>query len=352
MATDDRAGLRVLLVDDDADMARLLEQILRAHGFASLVHVQNSTAALAAAANADLVLLDHQLPDGTGIEVIEAIRNHPGKPSVIIVTAHGNESLAAAALRRGADDYLVKDGSLAELLPQVVERVRRGRALRTALETAERELMRAERMAAIGELTVTLHHEINNPLMSATAEIELLLAGADPRTPEQRDGMQTVQRSLARIRDIIKRTGELRQSATVEYRGGVRMIDLNAEAEAPAGVQRGTAAVHLPDEELARVTESLLRQAGFRVQRCRTITELDTWGRTVGTALIVLAGATAPGADPLAGLHPAADRDYRLVVLGALDPAAAMAAGADRVVALPFDPGTFVADLFPTAATG
>ena len=118
-----------------------------------------------------------------------------------MITAHGNESLAAAALRLGAEDYLVKDASLAQLLPQVLERVRRIRAVREALAAAERDLVHAERLAAIGQLNVTLHHTINNPLMAASAEAELLLsdaaelyagtagiAGDDPRRPQDHPG--------------------------------------------------------------------------------------------------------------------------------------------------------------------
>ena len=121
--------------------------------------------------------------------MLDAIRARPHPPAVVMITAHGNESLAATALRRGADDYLAKDASLAEMLPQVLERVRRARELRKALAASERDLLRAERLAAIGEMTVTLHHEINNPLMSAFADVELLLA--DPAMPEskRREGL-------------------------------------------------------------------------------------------------------------------------------------------------------------------
>ena len=89
--------------------------------------------ALEALDDIDIVLLDHQLPDAEGLDVLDAIRARPNPPGVVLITAHGNESLAAAALRRGADDYLAKDPSLTALLPQILERVRRNRELRKAL---------------------------------------------------------------------------------------------------------------------------------------------------------------------------------------------------------------------------
>jgi CheY-like chemotaxis protein len=140
-----------------------------------------------------VVLLDRQLPDATGMEVLDAIRARPHPPAVVMITAHGSEALAAAALRQGADDYLVKDVSLGRMLPQVLERVRRSRELRKALAAAQRDLLRAERLAAVGEMTVTLHHEINNPLMSAFADVELLLADPALAEDRRREGLLGIQ---------------------------------------------------------------------------------------------------------------------------------------------------------------
>jgi len=170
--------------------------------------------------------LDHQLPDTTGLEVLANLRTREGRPSVILITGNGDESLAASALRQGADDYLIKDQSLPKLLPQVLERVRRTRALRNALAAAEEDLVRAERLAAIGQLNVTLHHEINNPLMSASAEIELMLERATD--DGARASLESVRQSLGRIRDVLKRVGELQEARTRNYVGDVGMIDINA----------------------------------------------------------------------------------------------------------------------------
>jgi len=203
----ERGALRILVVDDDPAMVRLAASALMAHGFTDLEHVATGRDALLAAARADVLLLDQNLPDLAGREVLLALRAWPDPPSVVMVTAHGSETFAADALRAGAEDYLVKDASLAAMLPEVVERVRRMRSLREALATAERELVHVERRAAVGEMTVTLHHEINNPLMAAWAEMELLLNGPDPLSAIQRQSLETIQGMLDRIREIVKRLG-------------------------------------------------------------------------------------------------------------------------------------------------
>ena len=343
----ERAELRLLIVDDDPLTARLMTRVLRAHGFADPAHVTTAAAAPEAATLADVVLLDHQLPDASGFDVIDALRAVGSRPAIVMVTAHGNEALAASALRRGVDDYVVKDAALSEVLPRVVERVRRTRALRDALDAAERDLVRAERLAAIGQMTVTLHHEINNPLMAAATELELLLA--DPDLPEpHRAGATRVKEAVARIGDIVRRSRTLGSAEPSEYVRGVEMIKL-AGAAAPALATRGAAQLWVPEEDLARIAGMLLRHAGFAVSRAHSATELQTRSRAIGTAIVVVLGSTLA---PLGGFVPEAERDYRLVALVSDDGAAARAAGADLAVSLPFDPAQFSADVGRLADSG
>ncbi|MEP6689250.1 MAG: response regulator, partial [Gemmatimonadales bacterium] len=124
----ERSGApRVLVVDDDLTIARLVLHLLRARGFGEAAHVTTGREALESLGGIDIVLLDHQLPDANGLDILEVIRARPHPPAVVLITANGNESLAAAALRLGADDYLAKDGSLLDMLPEILERVRRSR---------------------------------------------------------------------------------------------------------------------------------------------------------------------------------------------------------------------------------
>ena len=346
------APRKVLLVDDDPMMVRLVRKILADNGVTAIAHAASGREALESLEGVDVVLLDHQLPDTTGLEVLEAVRARPHPPAVVLITAHGNESLAATALRQGADDYLAKDVSLGQLLPQVLERVRRTRELRKALVAAEQELVRAERLAAIGEMTVTLHHEINNPLMAAYAQVDLLLADPGMAAEARRETLTGVRDALHRIRDIVRRIGDLRAISTRSYATGARMVDLH-QVGAPAAVARGRALVLVTDEDLARVVALLLKHAGFEVERAEHAAGLERLASARHPRLVVAQGGTAAaGAHPLGGFVPAADRRYRLVALVSGEGAAALGAGADRVVRVPFDPAAFTAEILELVGEG
>jgi DNA-binding response OmpR family regulator len=340
------AGPRILLVDDDLDLGRLVQHILRSHGMGPARQVTTGREALASLEGIDIIILDHQLPDTNGLDLLDAIRTLPAAPAVVLVTGHGNESLAAAALRRGADDYLAKDAALTDLLPQILERVRRARELRKALAEAEQDLVNAERLAAVGEMTVTLHHEINNPLMAAFADVELLLTNLSVPPDQVRQGLEDIRQALRRIRDIVQQISNLRDTRSKDYLRGIRMLDLaRREKEAPA-LHRGTALLHVADEDLARVVSLLLRASGFHVERCRDLTALQAGAERLGVTLVLIAGgASTPGAHPLSGFLANPERDYLIVALVAGEGAAALAAGADHVVRLPFDPHTFTAEI-------
>jgi DNA-binding response OmpR family regulator len=343
---DAAAGPRILLVDDDPAIARLVLHLIRTRGLGEGLHVASAREALASLEGVDIVLLDHQLPDANGLEVLETIRARTDPPSVILVTAHGNESFAASALRLGADDYLAKDQSLLEMLPGVLERVRRNRELGKALEEADRDFVRSERLTAVGEMTVTLHHGINNPLMSASAGVEILLADPEMPRDQRQKALEEIQAALRRIRDIVRQTGDLRAARSKSYLPGLGMVDLEGGGAAAPPPHLGTALVHVVEEDLARIVALLLGQAGFTVERCPRLEELRRLASSLGVVLVVVQGGTgAAGAHPLGGFDPPADRGWRLAALAAGDGAAARAAGADCVVELPFDPGAFTAEM-------
>ena len=337
-----RSELRILIVDDDPTIVRLLSTVLTGEGFPQPKHVFTGAEAYAASEGVEVVLLDYDLPDMKGTEVLERLSLHLDPPSVILITADGDESVAATALRHGADDYLIKDSTLLQMVPQVIERVRRNRALRSSLSAAEQDLMAMERRTAMGQMTVTLHHEINNPLMSAMADVELMLEEPDT-SPGQRETLKEVLQSLERIRDIVRQVGKLESAETVEYLDGVQMVDL--ESRGVARADEGPALVYVKDEQLHRVISLLLSRAGYTVTRCETDADLTREAAALGIRLVVASTASAPGSTPFGSFHPAAERTYKLIALVPDDGDSAFASGADHVIRLPFDPGTFVEEI-------
>lgn len=107
---------RILVVDDDASICKLLCEVFdtAGHQTQSVLTLQGATAK-AGDEPYDLVFLDVQLPDGSGLDIIEELRGSEGEPEVIILTGYGNAQGAEIAIRNGAWDYLEKPPTLEQL---------------------------------------------------------------------------------------------------------------------------------------------------------------------------------------------------------------------------------------------
>jgi DNA-binding response OmpR family regulator len=116
---------RVLLVDDDRALARLLTEYLATHEV-EIMHVENGPAALEklAAETYDVVLLDVMLPGIDGFEVCRRIRTAHDVP-VVMLTARGDDADRIVGLEIGADDYVPKPFNPRELLARVRAVLRR-----------------------------------------------------------------------------------------------------------------------------------------------------------------------------------------------------------------------------------
>lgn len=116
---------KILVVDDDAAIRRLLVRTLDRVGYAT-VEAGDGRAALAALAidKPDLVLLDLGLPDRDGLELLPLLVKSPG-PAVIVLTAREATDEKVTALDLGADDYVTKPFDTAELLARIRSALRR-----------------------------------------------------------------------------------------------------------------------------------------------------------------------------------------------------------------------------------
>jgi len=117
--------MKILIVDDDADLLALVGFALTQAGYVVVKAADaRSAIALFHAEVPDLAILDINLPDGSGFDICEAIRQR-GRTPVMMLTARGEEEDLVRALDLGADDYLTKPFSPRTLLARVKALLRR-----------------------------------------------------------------------------------------------------------------------------------------------------------------------------------------------------------------------------------
>ena len=118
-------GTKILLVEDDREIAKNLALLLRAEGFA-VTHAgtQSEAVRVVSEERFDLALVDISLPDGSGFAICTEIRQTQDMP-VIFLTASGDEASVVTGLNMGADDYITKPFNILELKARIRALLRR-----------------------------------------------------------------------------------------------------------------------------------------------------------------------------------------------------------------------------------
>ena len=139
------APIRVLVVDDEPPIRKLLRMGLNAHGYETIEAANGKAALDLLDQSPDLVILDLGLPDMQGHELLQKIRARNESVPIVVLSSRGDEAGKVQALDLGADDYVTKPFGMDELL------ARMRAALRHQLQIhGERPVFR------LGELSVDL----------------------------------------------------------------------------------------------------------------------------------------------------------------------------------------------------
>ncbi|GEL73021.1 hypothetical protein MVI01_48050 [Myxococcus virescens] len=183
----DGRPLRLLLVEDNAGDARLLQEELKEIATArfDVLHVERLADAVRVlgGAGVDAVLLDLSLPDGQGLANIPLLLNAAPSVPLVVLTGTDDEQLAVQAVHEGAQDYLVKGQVTGPLLV---------RALRYAIERkrVEEGLKREEaaRQTAVfrEQFLGVLGHDLRNPLQAISGNAALLLRYGGLAEPQRK----------------------------------------------------------------------------------------------------------------------------------------------------------------------
>lgn len=169
---------KILIVDDEKDIVKLLEYNLKKEGFRTVTAYDgNEALEKAGREHPDLILLDVMLPEVDGLEVCKQIKKDPATRSVpvIMLTARSQETDKVIGLELGADDYVTKPFGVRELLARVKALLRR---------THEAEAPGAE-VVHIGDIVIDnsrIEVSVNKKPINLTAkEFELLKTLAKAR---------------------------------------------------------------------------------------------------------------------------------------------------------------------------
>jgi DNA-binding response OmpR family regulator len=150
---------RILVVDDEADIRRLLRELLERAGY-EVDEADNGRSGLRAAyaAPPDLVILDVSMPELDGWQALERLRDVSDVP-VLMLTARGGELEKVRGLTRGADDYVTKPFGRQELLARVQALLRRSTSPVETVETYADDVLTvdfAQRAVTVGDREVSL----------------------------------------------------------------------------------------------------------------------------------------------------------------------------------------------------
>lgn len=119
----------ILVVEDDGSILRGLQLNLAAEGYRVRCAADGESGLrLARAEPPDLLVVDLMLPRLGGLDLIREVRREDSEVPILVLSAKGHESDKVAALKLGADDYVVKPFGLQELLARIAAALRRGRA--------------------------------------------------------------------------------------------------------------------------------------------------------------------------------------------------------------------------------
>jgi signal transduction histidine kinase len=237
-----RKPLRVLLVEDSEDDALLVLRELERGGYqADCVRVDSQAGFRKALDEGtwDVIISDHALPQYSGLAALADLRTSAKDIPFILTSGTIGEPAAVAAIKAGAQDYVLKRDLTR--LPVAVEREVREAMVRAERARIRERLIISERMASAGMLAAGVAHEINNPLAIAVLSLDHT-TDAIGRIAEQASELKargsraaaTILRPLSELEEPLS---DLRE-ALVRVRDIVRDVKLfsRPEDERPATV--------------------------------------------------------------------------------------------------------------------
>ena len=163
---------KILIIDDDHSFCGVLKQALAARGYESTsCHTLGDGLKEVFVQSYDVVFLDVRLPDGNGLQSIEAIKSTPNPPEVIIITGSGDPDGAELAIESGAWDYIGKPASLNEMTLPVLRALEYRRK-----KQSEKGMVALDRRGIIGDSS-KMKSCLDLLVQAAKSDVSVLVTG-------------------------------------------------------------------------------------------------------------------------------------------------------------------------------
>ncbi len=290
---------RVLAVDDEPQILRVLERTLGPEGFAVTVAASPREARLRLTLGEfEVVLSDFRMPGGDGIELLEEVRERQPRARRVLLTGQADFQILCDAINRASLHRLfLKPWNHSDLVRALREECRQAsladeaQALASLAERRSRELelaqrlLRVQRLAVVGQLAAGIAHELNNPLGTILAFSQILLREGKLEKDDL-EAIGLIEQAAQRCKRVIESVSRFARGSD-GVRLPVRLSDLAAEIQPLLLAEARRAGIELKvvveaPEATVRGSGSELRQATVALVR----NAIDAYEGRPGTVLL------------------------------------------------------------------
>lgn len=223
----DSKKIRILLVEDNKDFAKLVQVYLQrfdSNRF-DVVWKENHAEAMAHLGQdggVDIILLDYFLPGKTGLDIARELSEKYRHIPVVFLTVNRDFNLALEVMKLGAAEYLVKEEISSPALPKTILNVIENRILRDRLTDLE---ISRQRLRAIRETVNSVVDDFERPIR----EMEKITESLTAQTPESVPGnyVKMINDNLVRIAEKLNKLKTLENDKTIRYIKDIKMLDLS-----------------------------------------------------------------------------------------------------------------------------
>lgn len=269
--------LRAAVIDDDRLLRTLVRRTLEARGYDVVEGETGASGLRLAQSKPDVMVLDLNLPDLSGLAVCRAIRGSSEVP-VIFLTASSDDKTVVSCLESGAADYVQKPFAAPVLGARVdavvrthkAEQARRAHTAElegayAALREARAEVVLQHRLTGLGVLAAGIAHEMNSPLGALIASLDY--ATREPDGPDKDAALADASVAAQRISELVRRMAAIAGSSErtvqrVDLRGRAeQVVAAFADSRASITVTGPRAAIDAVDNEVREMLTALIENA-------------------------------------------------------------------------------------------